>query len=145
MSGIEEFLRARLDEDEQVARAAIAGPWAVHSNGEVYAPQFDHEVRYSGVLTSVEHLMVTQDREGLMSSVQEAEAEHIARHDPARVLAEVAAKRRIVGLHEHKADSMALYPNPGNASGLMALGGVLRLLALPYADHPDYDESWRPS
>ena len=47
----------------------------------------------------------------------------------ARVLAECAAKRRIV---EHHA------PYAGGSGR-----PTLLLLALPYADHPDYDETWR--
>lgn len=45
---------------------------------------------------------------------------------PERVLREVEAKRRLVGWAETK----ALY--------------VLTALALPYADHPDYRQEWRP-
>lgn len=64
--------------------------------------------------------------------------------DPVRVLADVAANRRIVALYEHKAESMALYPNQGNAGGLSALTDVLRLLAFAYADRPGYREEWKP-
>lgn len=45
-----------------------------------------------------------------------------------RILAEVEAKRRIV-YHE--------FSNWGEST-------TLRLLTLPYSDHPDYDEGWRP-
>ena len=45
---------------------------------------------------------------------------------PHRMLADVEAKRRIVEL--------ASSPGPQ----------ALRLLALPYADHPDYRPEWRP-
>ena len=31
----------------------------------------------------------------------------------------------------------------GNYGPILALD-TLRTLALPYADHPDYDEEWRP-
>ena len=53
--------------------------------------------------------------------------------DPARVLAECEAKRRIV-------DAACLdvwEGHPLSDSALMALAAV-------YADHPDFDESWRP-
>lgn len=61
--------------------------------------------------------------------------------DPARVLAECEAKRRIVELHPSVIDDgqtvcseeQAEWPCP-----------TLRLLALPYADHPDYRDEWRP-
>lgn len=56
----------------------------------------------------------------------------------ARVLAECESKRRILGLcgvdpHE-----------PGALLLRMHTDAIVRLLALPYADHPAFDESWRP-
>jgi hypothetical protein len=60
--------------------------------------------------------------------------EHIARHDPARVLAEVDAKRRIIVECESLIDDPAV----------RAMETALCLLALPYADHPDYDQTWKP-
>lgn len=50
---------------------------------------------------------------------------HTDRHDPHRVLAECEAKRRIVNI-------------------VPDLQGVLGALALPYANHPDFREEWRP-
>ena len=52
-------------------------------------------------------------------------AGHIARHDPARVLAECDAKRRIVERRNHLD------------------GPTLRALAAVYADHPDWREEWK--
>ncbi|MGZ4524215.1 MAG: DUF6221 family protein, partial [Mycobacteriaceae bacterium] len=65
---------------------------------------------------------------------------HIARHDPARVLAECEAKRRIVERYR------VCEPNydEGNRLETRVLDWTMRLLALPYADHPDYDPAWRP-
>lgn len=48
---------------------------------------------------------------------------HIARHDPARVLAECAAKRAVI-----------VYSPPK----------TLQHLAAIYADHPDYQQEWAP-
>lgn len=56
-------------------------------------------------------------------------ADHIARHDPARVLAECEAKRRIV---EWASDG----------EGEFHWSTVLAPLAAVYADHPDYREEW---
>jgi uncharacterized protein (DUF1800 family) len=80
-------------------------------------------------------------------------AEHVARHDPARVLAECTAKRRLVlacrdsrfdraflGARPH---GMADFPlTPRDQHQLAAL--TLALLALPYAGHHDYRPEWRP-
>ena len=83
---------------------------------------------------------------------------------PARVLAEVDAKRRILAsyteavLVRDEATQWAMSPspvitNPG-ADGVerwtrardaaFFLEPAIRLLAQPYASHPDYDEAWRP-
>lgn len=152
MTDLVEFLWARFDEDEQVASGAIRGPWAVATNGEVYAPSYDREVRLTGRRTTTEHLYVTSDSEGILPSVQEEEAEHIARHDPARVLTEVAAKRAILDhalVYEakidgewaccHEPDEIAAGLCPATPPGAIRL---LRLLAAPYASHPDYDPVW---
>lgn len=61
-----------------------------------------------------------------------------------RVLAEVAAKRRIV--------DECTYTGAGGETFVVCAGpggdvdgeSVLRLLALPHADHPDYREEWKP-
>lgn len=63
---------------------------------------------------------------------------------PARVLAEVDAKRRILAEHpwRHEPD----WPS-GRQCRQCATEHpctTLRLLALPYAGHPDYREEWRP-
>lgn len=78
------------------------------------------------------------------------------RAEVAHILAECEAKRRIVALHGgflawstanqlhcetcakwYEAD----YDGPPNVDWPCA---TLRLLAMPYADHPDYREEWRP-
>ena len=80
-------------------------------------------------------------------------AEHIARYDPARILAECAAKRRmILACREIRPDlaflgvrprGMADFPlSPRDHHQLAAL--TLALLALPYAGHSDYRPEWRP-
>lgn len=78
-------------------------------------------------------------------------AAHIERHDPASVLADIAAKRAILGLHNGD------YPydpddGPGNYSWTARCQEchseepckTLRLLASAYADRPGYLEEWRP-
>jgi hypothetical protein len=60
-----------------------------------------------------------------------------------RRVAECDAKRRIVDAWvaaDHAAGSY-----PGTMAGIeQGLDAALQFLALPYADHPDYDEKWRP-
>jgi hypothetical protein len=62
------------------------------------------------------------------------------RFDPARVLREVEAKRRILDEHGSGSDSCDAH----DASMRSIPCDTLLLLALPYADHPDYREEWRP-
>ena len=108
---IDEFVLARVAEDEAVARAAI-------SHGEGCLDWSD---------------------EGDPTDV------HIARHDPARVLAECAAKRRIVEqITSTSAEIKSAMPGgSGRLSSMYGLERTLHLLAQPYADHPDYREEWR--
>jgi len=100
---LNEFLLARIAEDEAVARDALAA--------EIY---------------TVEH-------------------EHMERWHPARVLAECEAKRGIVELAMSWAQTAEAHPEFRDAGAIsIELGYVLRRLAQPYADHPDYREEWKP-
>ena len=62
---------------------------------------------------------------------------------PARLLAEVAAKRRIVALHEPSSHPMASWTNCRHCGAGRGYCAHLRLLASVYADHADYDEAWQ--
>ncbi len=78
--------------------------------------------------------------------------DHVAHHDPARVLAECAAKRRLVlACRDIRPDLRLLGARPAGLDfplpptdqhQLAAL--TLALLALPHAAHPDYRPAWRP-
>lgn len=72
------------------------------------------------------------------------------RFDPDRVLREVEAKRRLLVEHPiltawRVCTRCSDYAEPGEifreVSGPCA---TVRLLALPYADHDDYREEWKP-
>jgi hypothetical protein len=130
VSDLVAFLRARLDEDEQATRAALGGPWI----GGWEEEHLVDTVVY-GQSTWPGHL-------GQVCNVdyshQKRSAEHIARWDTTRVLAEVAAKRAIV---DDVADDGPLVDDVA-AVTLYAVG---RWLAEPYSDHPDYDPAWRMS
>lgn len=199
------FLRARLDEDADTARQAHkhgVGRW--HSG---IHPDYVEEWGISGDgVVDDNHQTVVYD-EGYPSKEQ---SEHIARHDPARVLAEVETKRAIINelepssrepetgeeLHSRFAHPAYEYrtttgprkqwddadtppvdesfnPDPtwerntdAGIGGWMrfdfaeesywrrlrtdgpepapAAPRILLILALPYADHPDYRPEWRP-
>lgn len=142
------FLRARLDEDEQAALKATDGV-ADHLLPEdrSWADPTGALTRQAADWVSAKWLFssrVVAKIEGWNEiSISEGDtkiAEHIARHDPARVLREVEAKRRIIAELWDLDEGFATdHTAPRTAKA------VLRLMALPYADHPDYHEDWRPS
>lgn len=69
--------------------------------------------------------------------------EHITEHDPARVLREIDAKRRIAALHARPHHQCVTEDGPTQWHAADPCA-TLRLLALPYADRPGYREEWRP-
>lgn len=112
-----QFLRARLDEDEQTAHAAGGTWWA--------PPDLPGQVHDSGGVNI----------EAKLPSF----AVHIARHDPARVLAEVDAKRQIVDSYERAMANRRAHPDDlASAGAFLALHGAVKLLVLPYTDHPEW-------
>lgn len=146
MSGVTlvEFILARLDEDERVALAATPSPWRIDPRDPnvILEPFPIDSVGMAG--DRQRNLFTGQISNRRGQSV--SDARHIARHDPARVLAEVTAKRAIVELHEPYASES----HGGAACWVCGPGGfpwpctTLRLLALPFADHSDYREEWKP-
>jgi hypothetical protein len=71
---------------------------------------------------------------------------HIVRHDPARVLAEVDAKRQVVERFEQAQRYASTAWGQSNAASAeaQALRAVALLLASVHADHPDYRDEWKP-
>jgi hypothetical protein len=69
-------------------------------------------------------------------------ADHIARHDPTRVLREVAAKRAVARLWLEGLTAQLHDPSAGSA--LDTVETVLVELAAVYADHPEFRSSWLP-
>lgn len=133
------WLRAQLDEDEQVAREATTGPWRHNPNGHWRKPGttwFEEAVFAGPVGADATCIAGTGQSDDPQSM---ADAGHIARWDPTRVLAEVDAKRRMLDW----CDRMTLVDGAG---GLMARDARVfrRLLAQPYAERDGYREEWRP-
>ena len=131
MSGLTDFLLARIAEDEASAREAA---------------EIDQEVFGSKDGCVIDYLwarMVTYPSGGRGHTFAPGAP------TPAQVLAECEAKRRIV---EHCTEQAAKCPEDDwPADGDMSWAPLadnarhlLRLMTLPYADHPDYREEWRP-
>lgn len=118
------WLRAQLDEDERRARhVPSAAPWTLSASATLELDEGDS-----------------------VYLVDRRVADHIVWWSPARVVAEVEAKRRILDLHRLKdmvGEGMrcrlcgfSFHVDPSCLT--------VRLLALPYADRPGFREEWRP-
>lgn len=111
------FWQARLDEDEQAARR-VKSSW--------------RQVGETGVIVASDGGRAEECANGNWTGI----AEHIVRHDPARVLRDVgAARKRLAAL----SDAI----EAGHDSYDIA-ASLLPYEVLPYTDHADYKESWRP-
>lgn len=126
-----DFLRARLDEDEAAARMAaeeLGSDW-YYRDGSVQSHS-----HYGSVAS------------GSQDFLEPERGDHIARHDPARVLAEVGAKRGDLHQYEEVREQVR---NPVSAENRRAarieqgaLADVLRRHARVYRDHSDFDLAW---
>jgi len=169
MSDLIEFLRARLDEDALWATEASRrndGP-AVESgvhwqwedaDDKVCQPAPDTEAYIADGLTTVSLRSreewpsrvgnLPQFAISTAEEVPTAVGAHIIRHDPARVLREVEAKRAVLAQYESAREQVRHPVSAENRAAARVAQGeledVLRLLAAVYADHPDYREEWRP-
>ena len=149
--GIVEFLEARLDEQEAAAKAAATESGGEHwraSDSGLYSQ--DDPSNYPGPFLADAYGYTDPTIGG-----------HIAHWDPARVLAEVAAKRRVLARHHPRqppdrwCDGCGEDKGGGGGRGrymwitprVLHINDCpeLRDLAAPYADHPDYDPAWTPS
>lgn len=140
MTDLVEFLRARLDEDEQVARAAarVTGD-ANWTSGEL------GDCIYAG--DSGSYVVV-----GPYDYLADELKAYFVMNDPKRVLAEVEAKRQIIKMWEDPASVRTLPEgirdgrDPDEVEVQVAIAEVVDdmvcVLALPYAAHPDYDPAW---
>lgn len=140
------FIRARLDEIEADARAAIGTAVFQRQTG-----RWEHRNVELSECTALIMFAVAEGPEGeartqvadLTAAWEGPErAVHIARHDPARVLADVRAKRKIVA-HAHLAitQGWSVGEEAREASAMLAVR-VLQALAALDVDHGDYDPAW---
>lgn len=137
MTGVDElltWLRQQLDEDERMARAAAdlakTADWWASAEGRV------HDANAPGCrnLLGGEYAWSLDDI-----------GAHIARWDPARVLAKVKADRRILEIHHH---IECKHDNYGPSGDCAECGNeypceTVHLLAQAYAGQPGWREEWR--
>lgn len=123
------FLRARLDKDEQTAQATM---WEGSGN------RADWSLPASATVDTGGDEFYAGDR---------TVAAHIARHDPARVLRGVDAKRRAVDEYAYWVDralNPGPHPQPDQGGRFETAATMAKALAAEWSDHPDYREEWRP-
>lgn len=137
-----EFLTARYDEDERdaTARRGIFPSPSVQDDGYVWL-----HIRPGGNAVITRYPRPVEGYDDMAKLRNWADTEH--GWTQARILAEVDAKRRIVDLHgpaDHEFSDVEVCSTCDRGGPLPYPCPTLRLLALPYADHPDYDEAWRP-
>lgn len=139
------FLNARYDEREAVA---VAAQGTIGGGGHW---RQEDPFREPGRIVDDCNDTVTYDE----GAPTEEQARHVADNDPAFVLADVAAKRQIIDWHSSRhtvVDDFCVEeggPCTHAGESYCQIEGfddcrTLRLLALPYAGHPDYREEWKP-
>ncbi|MBF6277043.1 DUF6221 family protein [Nocardia nova] len=158
---IVDFIRARLDEDEQTARAATQGEWewdddgaglgvltewrtcphhckvdpdAKHSRGISGQPGHEHRYMENAVVDA-------HGYDDPWLEVSEQDAAHIARFQPKRVLRQCAGLRRVfseeLDSHVHlEGAGQTIDHEEANEST------IFRGLASVWSDHPDYRPEW---
>ena len=164
MSDLVTWLRVQLDEDERVAREASGDAWVTGTSagykysrpGDVYAIGPGKGAARIAVGTACGPDITA-----------EQSSEHIARHHPARVLAEVEAKRHIIDAYlppgkdphpglpcthdiEGDPDGRHYYPDEdGCMRHILASRDrfhgdyLLRLLAAPFKHRPGWRDEWK--
>lgn len=177
-----DFLLARIADDEEVARAAVDPDrpgthwhWVMDGNDTPVRPGHLEGAQEEQTI-SLRTIEETETRSGVgplphfvihsLQDVHPGGGEHIARWDPARVLAECEAKRRLIELHKLVTEDYTghWWTDPGPPEKYVTTGcdhcrsaGVdgedyvnpgpcptLRILATVYANHPAYRQEWRP-
>lgn len=157
---IAEFLTARYDEEQQGAegfetrdwvaeganvrggprvRSAGPGPYMSYMVGEPFPDTIAVPLSREPLPDDFWKMVSLHGTTGKFES-EMRNAEYIAYWDPARVLTDLAAKRAVLAYLQLVQDAIL----DNNLWGLdNPTTEALRHLAAPYAEHPDFDPSWR--
>lgn len=172
MSELVEFLLARITEDEAAAKAAKGWrAWHVEEKRTLeIVTEVDGSMGWEfGGGSGVWGCDDPYDDCDQYRTHAYLEADHIVRHDPARVLAECEAKRRIIEIHGCSEGGLEVWLDapdipdwPGFTPGYYSRDAcaccadlmldlskerrwpcrTIRALAQPYRDHPDFKPEW---
>lgn len=136
VSDLASFLLARLDEEQQLAERAAKPHHGPQQPGDTAVWQVEKWVPSEHEEGAVPAARWVTDRSEMgIGQVRPDRgiAEHIARWDPARVLAEITAKRAIINGYTSSRSMTHVH---------VALYGACCRLAAIWADHPDFDPLW---
>lgn len=157
MEDLVRWLSAQLDEDQRIAReAAMAIGRTGYENGVLVDPpaRFGDDLAADGAQWAPSYHKVMRKRlkpDEKRRTVAECGgfgarpvADHVAEHDPARVLREIDSKRKLVAAIVEAVeafdgmDPMTTLIDPDLGDDL------LKQLAEPYDHRPGFQEEWRP-
>lgn len=163
---ITEFIEANLARIEATAREATPGPWSVFNMADgsydtgdgggwwwVWREGVEH---YAGIaeINSVDDfdgpppsqpIAGAAITDGSRGEVERRDAAHIALHDPAHVLAWVAAIRAVVEIHRPNICPNPEHPHDATCDECLDEWPcpTSRAIAGIFQDQPGYDEEWR--
>jgi hypothetical protein len=153
------FIAERLNDDQRMADAATPGPWR-YNPAKQWLDEPDKARRDLLALVGVQgEEFVGAGPAGKPIGVAAtgpaddpqsmADAAHIARHDPDRVLRGVEAKRAILDRYAGACAEVRSFVTAERRTAAriaqFELEAVVHLLALAWAAHPDYDPAWSPN
>jgi hypothetical protein len=131
---LHEFLEARIAEDEDYAQNIIDCEY------DTYKAEW-------GYLSSAK-VDIGSPTDYIDAANDSTVAKFIERFDPARILAECAAKRAVIDAASDEITYIptgrSLWNNDPSLGYIEKSEGrvILEALAAPYSSHPDYDQSW---
>ncbi|WP_399930095.1 DUF6221 family protein [Streptomyces kanamyceticus] len=124
MDDLVQWYGEQLDEDEAAAQDCVTRDGRWRAMGES---------------------VLGDDNAEVVSMCDLVDAAHIARHDPARVLREIEAKRQVLAMAQARIEEAASSDYLVNGPARMALvvmEPVLKSLASVYADRPGFRPEW---
>jgi hypothetical protein len=148
--GIVAFLTRCLDEDEQRAEAWQGDGYDWREWQIVGSRKLTYRNGVSEIVTAID----VTNRSSLWAELIYVKSDidnmsdHLVRHSPARVLADIAAKRAILAqvvpeLQEH--EKLLSYDRGGDGWAIDGSAMLVRLLVAPYADRPGFNPAWAVS
>ncbi len=147
MDDIVAFLTRCLDEDQQLAEAAASvdpAPWTAATDDER-----DNDQRSGhgfGVVVAADEVALW-DCEGSSTLCMTAStARFVAANDPARVLADIAAKRKLLDTAQRLYADAADLAKDANPEWITLHGianAITQALAALYAARPGYNPAWK--